>query len=186
MHARIPFRWFVLLPAFLSLVIPATAWSDIYKWTDEQGRTNLSNVPPTPSGKVKNVEVALKETKTSPERAAAANEQALLARIENLERQLQARQYAAPPPGAPAPAPYASYYPPPPPPPSASPSYYDSGYYGNYPSYYPTYYYPVAPAYSYAVYSARSFVGRPAFAAPRVGYAHGGFSHGGGGHRGRR
>jgi len=91
----------------------------------------------------------------------------LLARIENLERQLQARQYAAQPPAAPAPAPYASYYPP-----AlrrtACTELLRQRYYSSYPSYYPTYYYPVAPAYSYAVYS-RPFVGRPAYARRAVG-----------------
>ena len=187
-HFRSPFRLLAVLPAFISLVIPATAWGDIYKWTDEQGRINISNIPPTKSGKVKNVEIVLKEARPTsiPEHMATPTEQALLARIESLERQLRAQQYAAQAPAVPPPMPYGSYYPstsPPPPPPPPPPNYYDSGYgssgyYSNYPSYYPSYYYP---SYSYAVYPARTFIGRPVFAAPR-----GGSFHGGGGHRGRR
>ena len=175
--ARSVFRLLALLPALISLVMPATAWGDIYKWTDEKGRTHYSDAAPPTSGKVKNVELVQKEIKRTP------TEQALLARIESLERQQQARQYA---PQAPAPAPpmpYGGYYPPtppPPPPPSYYDSGYDSGYYSSYyPSYYPSYYYPVARA--YAVYSARAFVARPVFAASR-----GGSFHGGGGHGGRR
>lgn len=175
-HFHSPFWLFALLPALILLVTPAIAWGDIYKWTDEQGQTNFSNVPPTKSGKVKNVEIVLKEARpTSP------TEQALLARIESLERQLQVRQYTPQAPAVPPPMPYGGYYPPTPPPPPP-PSYYDSGYGSSYyPSYYPSYYYPVMPSYSYAVYPARAFIGRPVFAAPR-----GGSFHGGGGHRGRR
>jgi Domain of unknown function (DUF4124) len=174
-HFRSPFWLFALLLALalISLVVPATAWGDIYKWTDEQGKTNFSNVPPTKPGKVKNVEIVLKEARPTP-----PTEQELLARIESLERQLQARQYAAQAPAVPPPTPYGGYYPstPPPPPP---PNYYDSGYGSSYyPDYYPSYYYP---SYSYAVYPARTFIGRRVFAAPR-----GGSFRGGGGHRGRR
>jgi uncharacterized membrane protein YgcG len=184
-HIRSPFWLFALLPALILLVIPATAWGDIFKWTDEQGRINISNIPPPEATKAKNVEVVLKETKPTP------IEQALLARIESLERQQQARQYTTQAPAVPPPTPYGSYYPPTPPPP---PSYYDSGYdtgydsgyytsgyYPSYPSYYPTYYYPVTS--SYAVYPARAYRAGPAFAASRGGSFRGGggFSHGGGG-----
>ncbi len=180
-HYRSPFWLFALLPALISLVTPATAWGDIFKWTDEQGSTNFSNVPPTKSGKVKNFEIVMKETRPAsiPEHVAAPTEQALLERIEGLERQLQTRQFTTQPPAVPPPTPYGGYYPSTPPPPSSS--YYDSGNYSGYPSYYPSYYYPVARSYSYAVYPARAFIGRPVFVAPRSG-----FSHGGGGHRGRR
>ena len=90
-------RWlFVFLPALISLVVPATAWGDIYKWTDEHGRINISNVPPPTSGKAKNIEIVLKEPKPTsiPDHAATSSEQALLARIDNLERQLRTQQYA--------------------------------------------------------------------------------------------
>lgn len=190
-QVRGPFWLFALLPALISLVVPATARGDIFKWTDEQGRTHLSNVPPPESPKVENLELVLKEARPTsvPQHVATPTEQALLARIEALERQLQARQYAPPAAAVPAPTPYGSYYPltpPPPPPPSI---YYGSGYASSYPgyyassypSYYPTYYYPVARSYSYVIYPARTFVSRPVFTAPR-----GGVSHRGGGHRGRR
>src|ERR1019366_10807504 len=91
-------RWlFAFLPALISLVIPVTAWGDIYKWTDEKGKINISNVPPPSAGKAKNVEIVLKETKPTP------IEQALLARIDALERQQQARQYPAQAPAGPPP-----------------------------------------------------------------------------------
>ena len=162
MFARSLFWLFAFLPAFISLVIPATAWGDIYKWTDEQGRINISNVPPPTSGKAKNIEIVLKETKPSsiPDHAATPTEEALLSRIESLERRLRAQQYATQAPAVPPPMPYPNYYPPAPPPPPP-PSYYDSGYdtgydsgyyssgyYPSYPSYYPSYYYP---SYSYAM-----------------------------------
>jgi len=187
-------RWlFVFLPALISLVVPATAWGDIYKWTDEHGRINISNVPPPTSGKAKNIEIVLKEPKPTsiPDHAATSSEQALLARIDNLERQLRTQQYAPQAPAVPPPTPYPSYYPSTPSPPP-QPNYYDSGYDAgynsgfypsNYPSYYPTYYYPVAS--SYVVYPARTFVTRPAFAAARGGSFRSGGGHGGG-HGGRR
>ena len=191
-HFRSPFWLFALLPALISLVIPATAWGDIFKWTDEQGRMVVSNVPPTKSGKANNVQLLVEETRPATkapasirEHVATPTEQALIAKIESLERQLQAPQYAAQAPTVPPPTPYGGYYPSTPPPPPPSSSYYGSGYYSgyysSYPSYYPSYYYPVMPSYSYAVYPARTFISRPVFAAPR-----GGSYHGGGGHRGRR
>ena len=172
-----------LLPALVSLAVPATAWGDIYKWTDEKGGANFSNIPP-PAGKAKNVEIVLKETKPTsiPNHVATPTEQALLARIESLERQLRAQQYAAQPPAVPPPTPYARYYPPTPLPPPP-PSYYDGGSYSSYPGYYPSYYYPVA--FSHVVYPARTFVSRPTFAPSRGGFSRGGGGHGGG-HGGRR
>ena len=183
--ARSPLRLFALLPLLVSLVIPATARGDIYSWTDEKGGTVYSDSPPPTSGKVKNVAVVQKVVKPTP------TEQALLARIEALERQQQPPQYAAQAPASPPPMPYGSYYPPAPPPPanyydSGYDTGYDSGYYSSYyPGYYPSNYYPVVPAYSYAVYPRRAFISRPVFAAPRGGSFHGGGSfRGGGGHAG--
>lgn len=189
--------WALLL-GLVSLLVPATVWGDIYKWTDENGRTNFSNILPTKSGKASNVELVVKEAKPTaiPDHRATPTEQALLARIENLERQLQAQQIAAP--AAPPPAPIGGYYSPPPPPPQ--PAYYDSGYYSSYypayyPAYYPSYNYPIVSSYFYA-YPRRVFVGRPVFAVPRSGTFHGGGGHvqfgggrggsfhGGGGHFG--
>lgn len=177
--------------ALMLLAMPATAWGDIYKWTDEQGRINISNVPPPTSGKAKDVALLVKEARPTsiPQHAATPTEQALIARIDSLERQLQAQQYAAQAPAAPPPAPYGNYYPQTPAPPPPQTSYYESGYgrgyYSSYyPSYYPAYYYPVAS--SYVVYPARTFVRGPGFGVPHGGVSRGGFSHGGGGHRGRR
>jgi hypothetical protein len=181
-HLRSPF-WLLIMT---SLAVPAAAWGDIYKWTDERGRTVLSNVPPPASGKPRNLALLVKEARPAPAvpaHVATPTEQALLARIETLERQLQARQYAAQAPAVPPPASYGGYYPPMPPPPTVpAAGYYSSGYYSSYDTgyYYPSYYYPVVPAYSYAVYPVRPFVGRPLVVAP-----HGGAFHGGG-HRGKR
>jgi hypothetical protein len=179
-HFRGPIRLFALLPALISLAVSASAWGDIFKWTDEQGRTNISNVPPPTSGKTKNIEVVLKEAKPASiaQHVATPTEQALLARIEALERQLESKQYSAPAPAAPAATPYGSYYPATPPPPPPSSRYYGSGSYGSYPVYYPSSYYPVAS--TYVVYPTRTYLPRPVFVAPR-----GGHSHGGGGHSGR-
>jgi len=186
-HFRSPLRLFALLPALISLVIPAAAWGDIYKWTDEQGRTVLSNVPPSKTTKARGIELLAKEAGAAakapgsiPEHVATPTEQALLARIESLERQLQARRYAGQAPAVSPPTTYSDYYPPSPPPPP--PGYYGSGYDSTYtPGYYPSYYGPVLPVYSYVVFPARTFVSRPVFAVPQ-----GRSFHRGGGHRGRR
>ena len=184
--ARNPFRLIALLPILASLVIPASAWADIYKWTDEQGRINISNVPPPESSKVKNVEIILKETKPTaiPDHVATPTEQALLARIKALERQQQQPQSAARPPAVPPPMPYPGNYPqaPLPPPPSYYDYGYDSGYdssdyLSDYPIYYPGYYYPT---YAYPVYPARGYTGRSGFGGSRGGVSRGG----GGGGRG--
>jgi hypothetical protein len=171
----------LLLPPLLSLAVPATAWADIYKWTDENGGTVFSNVRPAKSARAKDVEVVVQQEAkpvSIPDRAATRTEQALLARIDSLERRLETRQYATL--DAPPPVSYSGYYQPTPPP----PSYYDSGYYWNYPGYSPAYFYPFAS--SYVVYPRRAFVGRPIHVAPHGGSFHGRGGHAGGGHRGRR
>ena len=172
----------LLLPVLLSLAVPATGWADIYKWTDENGGTVFSNVRPAKSARAKDVEVVVQEAKPAsvPDRAATRTEQALLARIDSLERRLEARQYATQAVDAPPPVSYSGYYPPTPPP----PSYYDSGYYWNYPGYSPAYFYPFAS--SYVVYPRRAFVGRPIHVAPHGGSFHGRGGHAGSGNRGRR
>ena len=109
--------------------------------------TFFSDVFPRPGERVKDFEVVAKarpETKV-PAQAVTPAKQALLARVDMLECQLQARQPAAPP-AAVVPPP-TSYYPPapqlPPPAPSYCDSGYDSSYYPSYiPTYYPTYTYP--------------------------------------------
>jgi hypothetical protein len=163
--------WFyALLPALLSVLIPATAWGDIYKWTDERGETVISDVLPANLKKVKDFEVLVRETPRTQAQRDAANEKMLLDRIERLERQVQAQRYAPPAPAAPPPPAY-SYYSPeyaaPPPPPQPD-------YFG---SYFPSFY----PAYSLIVAPSRGF------ARPRgFGFNRGGFSRGGMSHRGRR
>ena len=183
------FQLFALLTAYISLVAPSAAWGDVYKWTDAKGITVFSDVLPKPGEKVKNFEVVAKarsETKV-PAQAVTPGEQALLARVDTLERQLQARQYAAAAPAVPPPATYSSYYPPAPQPPPPAPTYYDSGYddsgydSGYYPSYYPSYAYPVVASYAYP---ARTYISRPVSIAPHGGSFHGGGGHGGGGFRG--
>ena len=175
-----------LLPALALLAQPARA--DVYKWTNAKGGTVISDTLPQPGETVKNFQVVEKSPKpdarasvatapVAPPQAATASEQALRSRVEMLERQLQAQQYAPPP----------AYYPPQPLPPP--PTYYNNGYYPSYapayyaPPYYPTYSYPIVS--SYAVYPARTYVSHPAFAAPRFGGGGGGM-RGGGGRGGRR
>ncbi|HZM43186.1 MAG TPA: DUF4124 domain-containing protein [Burkholderiales bacterium] len=175
-------RLSVLLSVLLSLALPAAAWADIYKWTDENGGTHFSNVRPDKSAKAKDIEVVIREAKpaSSQDSPATRTEQALLARVESLERQLEARQYAAQAPEAPPPVAYSGYYPPAPPP----SSYYTGGYDWTYPGYYPAYYYPFAS--SYVVYPRRAFVRRPVVVAPHGRSFHGHGGHVGGGRGGRR
>jgi len=134
------------LPVLLSLLVPATAWCDVYKWTDEKGSTVISNIRPPDPEKLKNFQLVLKEraTPTPPPPAqpvAARTEQMLQDRVEMLERELRARQNA-PQITVVAPAPT---YPPP----------------TDYSGYDPGYYYPVVPGYAYAAYRVRAAAGRP-------------------------
>lgn len=55
-----PFRFLALLAACISLVVPAAAWGDVYKWTDAKGIIVLSDVLPKAGDKVKNFEVVAK------------------------------------------------------------------------------------------------------------------------------
>lgn len=158
-------RVLALLPILLTLLAPATVWGDIYKWTDERGNTVISNVQPVKSSRVSDVELlvtAAKPATQSPvapsQQAATRTEQALEARIENLERQLQAQQYAQQPQVVPQSSYSGGYYSTPAPPPP-EPSYY-SGYD---PGYNPGYYNPWPPSYSFIVAPARTFARRPAF-----------------------
>jgi hypothetical protein len=92
----------------------------------------------------------------------------LLDKLDRLERQLVAQQYAQQSQAVPPASYYGSYNAPPPPPP---------GYYGSdYASYYPS-----LISYPYAFFPARTIVGRSRFAFGRSGVVHGGFVH-----RGRR
>jgi Domain of unknown function (DUF4124) len=161
------------LSTFLSLLAPASAWADIYKWTDEQGNTVISNVRPTNPQKLTNFELIQKEAKP----AATPMEQVLLDRIDSLERRLQTQPYSPQlPAGSPA-SYYGGYYPlqpPLPPPPPSSYSSYP-------PSYYPSSSYDLwMPSYSY-IYPARLFVNRPNFR-----FSHNGSFRGSRIHHGRR
>jgi hypothetical protein len=189
---------FVPISFVLSSVLSASAFGDIYRWIDENGSTNFSNVPPAPGGKEKNIKVVAKETPVSapaPDREMTPTEQALQARLKEVERQLQAAkiaaQIAAQSPPRRSPAAPGNYYPtiqPPPaytaPPPDYYAGNYDNGYSGGYdPGYYPGYYYPVVPVYPYAAFPVRAYYGRPGFAGSRAG-SFGGSFRGGGGHGG--
>ena len=157
------------LPVLLSLFAPATAWGDIYKWTDERGNLVISNVQPVPSANVSDVELlatAAQSPATSSQQAATPTEQALAARIENLERQLQPQQYAPLPQSIPQPGYSEGYYPAsiPPPPESGYYGSYDPGYYPDYSSgYYPSFFNPWPVSYSFITIPARSFARRPPF-----------------------
>jgi hypothetical protein len=161
----------------VSLFAPVTVRSDIYKWTDEQGGTVISNILPENPDKAKNVERVVKEPKPAvpaSRPAATPTEQMLLDKIDSLERRLQARTYLPPAPPAPSAVP-ADYYP-------------DSGYYypppqpAHYTNYAPVYYarpayvYPMAPAYSTIVYP-RTFVARTTPVRVQHGNYRGGASH---------
>lgn len=182
-----PRRFLALQATLILLLAPCAAVADIYKWNDEQGKLVISNVPPVEMAKVRNYQLVMKETAagapvaTSAQHAATATELALLQRIETLERQLQAQQYAYQPAASPPPMADGSYYAAPPPPP----------YYATYyPSYYPSYYYRIVPTYSYVrpvpAYAHRVYPSATVIARPGFGFAHGPAFHGGGGHRGRR
>lgn len=148
-------RRLAVIPILMSLLLPAGAGADIYKWTDDQGGIVYSNSPPENPQKTANVERVVKERVVPP------TEQSLLDRIDNLERRLRTQSYAPPAPPAP------------PPPTVAPPSYSDGGYYypppaPDYtgyttPAFYPVYRYPLTPAYTYVAYPARTFGARPAF-----------------------
>jgi hypothetical protein len=156
----------VVLPCLMSAVVSTHARADVYKWVDEHGNTIISNVRPS-RAKVTQYEVTVEDSPAvarSPQRVTTPTEQMLLDKVDRLERQLAAQQYAPPPP----PTYYSGYdYTPPPPPPYYS-------------SYYPSYYYPWVPSYSVAV-PGRTFVSRPRFAFTRSFAVRGGFAH-----RGRR
>jgi hypothetical protein len=159
-------RLSVLLPVLLSLLSPLSAWSDIYKWTDERGNTVISNVAPPNPNKVKDVELLVKETpRSAAQRAETPTEQMLQERIDRLERQVQAQRYTPPPQASPPVTYHPSEYPAPPPP---APDYFGS--------YYPSFY----PPYSFVVFPGRTVRSR------RLAFTRGHFGHSATGTRGRR
>ena len=174
----------VVVPAFILLGASFTAQADIYKWTDEQGRIVVSNIPPVKTAEVKDLDLLVKETKPAnpPEPGITRNEQALMNRIQVLERQVQAQNNAYQAAPAPPSMAYGSPYPAASmvPPPASYSDAYDPNYYPPYyPASYPSYSYPVVPLYSYVVFPTRRAISRPAF-----GFSHGSAFRAGGGHVG--
>jgi hypothetical protein len=152
------------VPFFVALLAPTVAWGDIYKWTDERGNTVISNVRPTNLARVTNFEVTVEEMKGTA--VATPTERMLLDKLDKLERQLLAQQYAQQVAVAPPVSPYASYNPalqPPPPP-------------GYYSAYSPPLSYP------YPFFPATTIVTRPRFAFAHNGVRGGSIAM----HRGRR
>jgi hypothetical protein len=128
------------------LASTAAASADIYIWTDERGTTVISDKRPADPRTLKNFEVVVNDSdrparKGSGPREATRTEQALLDRIDNLERQLRTPSYSAPPAPSPAPAVVYSTSPP-------APAYdpYYSPFLNNYPSYYSPFSYVVPGA----------------------------------------
>lgn len=167
-------RSLVPLPFFVLLLAPAIARGDIYKWTDERGITVISNVQPANTAKASGMELLAVEAKPAAPAPGAASragptrtEQALQARVENLERQLQAQQSALQAQGVPQPGYAADYYPAtlPPPPDANYYGSYDPNYYSGYDPFYSSGYYPYALplAYSYIAVPARHGPHRPGF-----------------------
>ena len=187
----------VLPAAMLLAALPSMTVADIYSWTDESGRTVLSNLPPAPAAPKSNVKLLVKTSPrvgatapgVSAPHAATPTEQLLLGKIESLERELQAQRAAPVPPPLPVPPPvdYNAYTAPPPPAPAPA-TYYAPDYYA--PTYYPSYYYPTVPAYSYYVYPQRNSIypQRRIIATPVYqGHTHAhSYAHPGSGYRGRR
>ena len=161
---------FVLLPCAVSLLGSEIACADLYKWLDERGNLVISNARPADPEKARNFEVVLRESNAGGATAQlrkerpTRTEQALLDRIDKLERQLAAQQYGQ---GVPPAGYYGSYDPAPPPPPPVD-------YYG---SHYPGTYYSSVRAYPYVVYPARIFVSRPRIAFARPAVVHGSAVH---------
>jgi hypothetical protein len=172
--ARSCARLLALLPICLSLFAPASVRADIYKWTDERGNTVVSNLQPVDPSMVSGVELIATAVKPSAQypappsqQAGTPTEQALAARIEDLERQVQAQQYAQQQQGDPNADYSGGYYPAPPPPDPGYYGSYDPGYYGGYDSgFYPSDYYPYYPwplSYSVIVAPASRFGHRHEF-----------------------
>jgi hypothetical protein len=140
---------FKALPLGIALLCtafaPGWACAQIYKWTDDNGRTVYSNTKPGKAIATKTVEVVVDEDAPSAP-STRSREQELLDRISRLERELASRQY---PPQPPVPPPYYAPYPDP-------ANYYPAA------SYYPPYY-AFAPGF---------IVARPRFV-PRIASFHG-------------
>lgn len=154
-----PARMLALLPLLAAILSPAGARADLYRWTDEEGRTVISDMLPLDPGKVSGMKLLARASKavtpapaTASVPAADAKQQELEARIADLERRLQEQPTA---PAPPAQASDGGYYPAPPAP---EPSSYVAEYQ---PVYYPVPYYVSVPAYSVIVVSDRRLQRQP-------------------------
>jgi hypothetical protein len=187
----------IFLAIFVLALASQAAFADVYRWTDANGTTVFSSTPPEEGSGARNVVIVAKErvrvirgTKETVESYTPSNQQILVSRVESLERQVQAQQYAQ----AAIPqyqAAYSTgYYSTP------APSYYYTdpydGYYdGYYGGYYDPYYSPYYGgyySYPYAFYPSGSVFVRPrAFVGHRTSvrpFVHGSFGHGSFGHGG--
>jgi hypothetical protein len=140
------------LLALLALfaAVPAFAAGDIYKWTDAQGHTVISDLAPVDPGKVSGLTLLVPASKRAAQApgtvavsADSRREQELEARVEELEREMQEQQTRVQSGDADA------YYPPPPAPPASA--FGTDDHYGDdqayFPAAYPAYFY-ASPAYS--------------------------------------
>jgi hypothetical protein len=185
------------------MLASASAFADVYRWTDAKGVTVFSSAPPEEGSGARNVVLVAKEkprvlrgTRESAADQPPSNAE-VMDRIDSLSRQVQAQQYAQASLAAmpqyetaysggyyttPAPSYYDPYY---------DPNYYQPYYYNS--GYYPYGFYPPVTVFvrPRAFFPHRAFV-RP-FAHGSVAHgsvAHGSFSHGavvargGGGMRG--
>ena len=153
-----------LLPVLAAVLAPASARADLYQWTDEQGGTVISDMPPVDPGKVSGMKLLARTGKraapnSAPDAQTAVNrkEQELEARIEDLERQLREQQSAPQPASVPPVADSSGNFPAPPAPDADS-------YGGNTVAYkqvyYPVPYYVSPPAVSVVVVPAKPLVHR--------------------------
>ncbi len=158
-HRRSGFPLLALLPLIAAALIPASARADLYQWTDEEGRTVISDMLPVDPGKVSGMKLLARASKavaaqpaTISPPAADAKQRELEARVAELERQLQEQQSAPPPPAQASDG--GGYYPAPPAP---EPSNYVTEYKT---VYYPVPYYVSPPTYSVIV-PAKPLLHRP-------------------------
>ena len=119
----------LLLCAFAGVLSSVPAWADIYRWTNKKGELVYSNVLPSGAETVKGLVLVTKATTTPVQPAAGPTQQELLARVKNLELQLQAQAAVPAPIVMPAHVSPPAYYQPPAPP---VVPYYDTGWAGGY------------------------------------------------------
>ncbi len=94
-------RFFKFGLLLLVILVAAPAWSQIYKWVDDNGVVNYSNQPPSNRKAeeldLNSVTVSVIETDKIDQRAAVAAKSevsALRQKVEQLESQLEAERYA--------------------------------------------------------------------------------------------